>query len=50
MSLFILVFDDFDMKECLTKVDNKINEAVSCLGELICKHTKTYQLWKVRAG
>jgi hypothetical protein len=35
----VLALDDFDMKECVIKVDNKINETISCLGQLIYKLT-----------
>jgi len=35
--LLVLVLDNFDMRGCVIKVDNKINEKISCLVELMCK-------------
>ena len=37
--LVVLVFDDFDVKGCVIKVDKKVNETSSYLGELMCKFT-----------
>lgn len=35
--LLVLVLDKFDMRGCVIKVDNKINEKIICLVELMCK-------------
>jgi len=47
--LLVLVFDDFDMEGCVIKVNNKINETISCLGELIYKFTIDLPALKDRA-
>lgn len=47
MKKILLLLDDFDMKGCAIKVDNKINDKMNCLGELMSvqqshnKHTRS---------
>jgi hypothetical protein len=49
MILPVLVRDYFDVKGCVIKADNKENETISCLGELMCKLTTNVAGLKGRA-
>jgi len=47
--LLVLVLDKFDMRGCVIKVGNKINEKISCLVELMCKITMNVPALEGRA-